>query len=184
MSPRSRKRRAKEAEAPASAWHGCAVLLGLVVLPVSLLVLDLTLRITSFWLSRDDYVRTELEVTDVDVGVDSEGMFGIVAATGEEIRVGRLPLELYEHDSPSDPIGTRMTPEQAKGKKIPIWYAAGHTSFWDSPAVQFVSEYPERPDGSTMAGPLCITLAMAGIGAGLVWWGLRPFRHSDEEESR
>lgn len=169
---RKPKRRREQEKLP-TAWHATAVLLGLIVSALSLLVMDLAGRTFSFWLTQQDYVRTELNVTSVDQGPDADGMFGIVAATGEEIRVPRIPSELFEYDSPSDPTGTRMPPEKAKGKQIAIWYAESHTSIWTSPRVQFVSEYPQPPDEREVLFVSVIAVGMLGLGVGAAVWGFR-----------
>src|SRR5689334_6750059 len=137
------------ARPPAGGRPGCvaaaAFLSGLVLACISVFGLTLTGRTFVFCLTRGDYIRTELEVTEIGHGDGSAAVFGVVAATGEEIRCHRVPEELKGLFSRDDPNSTAMTFEKVRGKVVPIWYARNHRSFLAGDPVQFVSEFPTRP---------------------------------------
>src|SRR3954453_21989271 len=98
MSRRARRKPSlpKPARAPAEGRSGCAtaaVLVGLVLAVLGVFGSTLTSRAFLFWLSRGDYIRTELEVTEISHG-DGAAVYGRVAATGEKVRCTRVPAEL------------------------------------------------------------------------------------------
>src|SRR5262249_62192721 len=79
----------KSAQAPAENRAGCAaaaaLLSGLVLAGLGLFVGSMTTRIVLLWLQRGDYSRTELRIAEIGHG-DGSVVYGIVAATGEEVR--------------------------------------------------------------------------------------------------
>jgi hypothetical protein len=158
-----------------SAWPAAAVGFGLILVCIALFTLNLTGRARLFWLSRDDYIRTELEVTDLSPGTGhSKSMVvGIVTATGEEIHSRHVPTELVEFDSPSDPTGTLMKPETARGKRIPSWFAQDHNSLINSARVHYVSEFGTLPSGTLILGTAAVNLAIFAAGASFVAIGIR-----------
>lgn len=166
------RRQRRRQVAPPSNLGLAVAFAGLLILAVSWLVLDMTARTFAFWLSQGDYVRTELEITHLDSGPQAKSLSGIVAVTGQEVRVQRIPPELIEFDA-SGTSGTRMSPAKAKGLRVPIWYAESHTSFLQSPPVQYLSEYPQPPTNAEMLTQGAITLTMLTLGLGCAIWGFR-----------
>src|SRR5689334_3507645 len=80
----------------------------------------LTSRISVFRLLRDDFIPTELEVTETGHGGGSAVALEIVAATGEEICCHRVPEGLKRRFSAEDPNSTVMTLEKVRGQAVPI----------------------------------------------------------------
>jgi hypothetical protein len=154
-----------------SGWPLASVVVGLLLICIAVLNFELTGRTILFWLSRDDYIRTDLKVTELSPGRHAM-VFGIVAATGEEFHSRIVPAELIELDSPSDPTGTLMKPERAKGKVVPIWFAQDHNSFFSSRRVQYVSEFPTLPSGTLVLGTAAVNLSIFAIGACLTAFGV------------
>ena len=74
---------------------------------VALLFCDLLARTVFLWRARGDYVATEFKVTLLDNDPESDGVFGIVKSTGEEVRVGNIPTDLHDHWW-GGAVGTRM----------------------------------------------------------------------------
>ncbi len=175
-SPRRRARRSAKptrAAEPKPAWATFAVVLGLIVVCLAVFTLDFTIRTLAFWLSRDDYVRTELEIKSIDSLGDNATVYGVVVATGEEVHVPRTPSELYEFDSPSDVTGTLMSSEKARGRLVPIWFAEDHDSSFESARVHFVSEFETPPSHSFVLGLAAMNLALFAVGVASVWAGIR-----------
>jgi hypothetical protein len=135
-----------------SGWPTVAVVFGLILVCIALFALELAGRTLRFWLSRDDYIRTELKVTDLNSEGDT--VFGIVAATGEEIHSNRVHAA-------------------ARGKVVPIWFAQGHNSFFSSARVQYVSEFETLPSGTLVLGIAAVNLAILAVGAWCVVFGIR-----------
>ena len=156
-----------------SGWSAATFVSGLIIICFAVLVLGLTSRTSFFWLSRDDYIRTELTVTDLDPGTeDSDAtLSGTVTATGKEIHTHHIPQELFEFDSPNDPIGTHMDAEKARGKRIPIWFAEDHQSFFSSARIQYVSEYDSLPDFKLVLKTAAVGLALFVAGIWLMCYG-------------
>lgn len=150
-------------------WRRVAGVAGLLVLCVSLMFCELLTRTVFLWLARDDYAATEFEVTLLDNDPESDGVSGIVKSTGEEVRVAQVPTELHDQWW-GGAVGTAMSPERARGKRVPIWYAPSHTSAFDSPAVVFQSEHPTLPDGAEVLSVTLMTLGIVTLGiVGLVF---------------
>lgn len=156
-----------------AAWATFAVVFGLIVVCLAVFTLNVSIRTLAFWLSRDDYVRTELKIKSIDSLSDEATVYGFVVATGEQVHVPRVPSELYEYDSPNDITGTLMTSEKARGRLVPIWFAENHTSSFSSARVHFVSEFKTPPSGRFMLGIAAVNLAMFAVGAGSTWAGIR-----------
>src|SRR4051794_31472402 len=95
------------AEGRAGCATAAAVLSGLVLAVLALFLGGLTSRVVLLWLQRGDYIRTELNVTEIAHG-DGAVVYGIVAATGEEVHCTRMPAELREFVA-SDPNSTVTT---------------------------------------------------------------------------
>lgn len=152
---------------------------GLAIACLAVFSLELTLRTFIFWLSRADYVRTEFKVTELHIGIEGDPMvWGTVAATGEELRLVRVPSELYEATTPNGPISTVISPEAAQGRVVPIWFARGHQSLFSSPRVQFVSEFETLPSALRVLGVAALSLRTLTLGLGCAWVGLRRIRAS------
>ncbi len=145
---------------------------GLLVVIVALFTLNLTIRTLTLWWHQGDYVRTELEVTGLSPS-RSPLLFGIVAATGEEIHTSILPTEIFTYDSPSDATGTLKRSADIEGLRIPVWYCPRRHSIFGNPHVYYVSEYGTLPTARTALGVVAINLAIALLGALGIRQGLR-----------
>ena len=175
----------ESAEQRRSALPLVATVFGLLLVCIGVLVLELTGRTLLFWLARDDYIRTEVTVTDVLIDSELEvAVWGIVAATGKEVRLPSAPTELHVYDSPSDATGELMEPSAARGKVIPIWFAEDHTSFFSSSRVHFVSEYDTPPSGTLVLSIAAVNLAILAVGAWCTAYGFRrALRRMDVEDA-
>lgn len=166
-----------------SALPLAATMFGLLLVCIALLTAELTGRTMLFWLARDDYIRTEVTVTNVLIDSELEvAVWGIVAATGEEVRLPSVPTELHVYDSPSDPTGELIEPSAARGTVIPIWFADDHTSLFSSARVHFVSEYDTLPSGWLVLGTAAVNLAVLALGVWCTAYGFRRAMRTTNQE--
>jgi hypothetical protein len=162
---------------------GAVLVIGLILICFAFLTINLTARTIAFWIYRNDYTRTELEVTELIPGTgDSDSvLIGIVAATGDEIHSNQIPTELMEFSSPRGVIGTVMNPAAARGKKIPIWYARDHQAWFTSANIQFASEFDTLPSSRLVLGIVCVNLALFALAAWCIVFAKRRLPTSSDE---
>lgn len=150
---------------------------GLVTVVLALFAANLTIRTLVLWWFRDDYVRTELVVTEVGDRQHDPILFATVAATGEEIHTRTLPTELYTYDSPRDATGTLASDERLRGMRIPIWWCDRHWRVMSDTRLAYVSEYgPGLPSTRLALVTTAVNAAIAGLGVLAIRRGLRSRR--------
>lgn len=150
---------------------------GLVTIVMALFVSNLTIRTLALWWFRDDYVRTELVVTEVGDRQHDPILFGTVAATGAEIQTRTLPTELYGYDSPSDATGALKPESELRGMRIPIWWCDRHRRVMSDTRLAYVSEYgPELPSTRLALVTTAVNAAIAALGVLAIRRGLRSRR--------
>ena len=149
---------------------------GLVILVLAAFVANLTLRTWFFWWYQDDYVRTELVVTELSIQGGEPMLFGIVAATGDEVHTSITPTEIFRYDSPSDATGDLKRSDEVRGMHIPMWYVGAEQSIVGTPSIYWVSEYGTLPSTRLALTTAAINLAIAALGAWCIRAGLRTRR--------
>jgi len=117
---------------------------GLFLICIAAFTFNLTAQCAMLWLTRADYIRTELEIESLSYVTGEALLVGRIMATGEEVHNYHVPHELYV-PRPSGSGFELMKAEEAKGKRVPIWYAAEHDSLFTSAKIQYRSEYPKLP---------------------------------------
>jgi hypothetical protein len=99
-----------------------------------------------------------------------------VDATGEELLTSGVPRELYIFDGPKDVAGRLMKPEEAKGKKFPIWYSSRAKGFFSDLRIAYPGEFEPAASARNAMVVIFAHLLLIALGSFLIVNGFKRTR--------
>lgn len=147
---------------------GCLMVSGVIVVCLGLMFFNLVGCELVASLNRHRYVATELVVAGIDNQGDDASVFGVVAATGEEITHYQIPPEFVKFSGPRSMIGVYPTSAEVQGRRVPIWYNSHPPWAFTNTRVLYRSAYPELPGAGVVLRTVLIQAVVIAVGVVLI----------------